>query len=225
MSEISFKCPNCSQSLTAPSSAHGRKMTCPACRASIALHEDSDVNGASNSKSTPDRPMKQCPFCGEDILAVAIKCKHCGEFFEAQQAPASPPPASVATSGKSSDEEIVWSGNPSHIRYLGTYILGGILSFIIIGLIIIAWALLERANTVFTVTNRRVTAKRGILSRSTQEVLISDIRTINTTQTFTERLFGIGTVHVGSAGTGGLEVIFDGIPRADAVKDMISRQR
>lgn len=25
---------------------------------------------------------RECPFCGEDILATAKKCKHCGEFLD-----------------------------------------------------------------------------------------------------------------------------------------------
>jgi hypothetical protein len=27
---------------------------------------------------------KQCPYCGEEILATAKKCKHCGEWLEQQ---------------------------------------------------------------------------------------------------------------------------------------------
>jgi hypothetical protein len=30
----------------------------------------------------PAAEKKQCPFCGEDILKMAVKCKHCGEFLD-----------------------------------------------------------------------------------------------------------------------------------------------
>ncbi len=41
---------------------------------------------ASNHKTTSETndlhsEMKRCPFCGEEILQIAKKCKHCGEFF------------------------------------------------------------------------------------------------------------------------------------------------
>lgn len=29
-----------------------------------------------------EKDHKQCPYCGEEILAVAKKCKHCGEWLE-----------------------------------------------------------------------------------------------------------------------------------------------
>ena len=27
----------------------------------------------------------KCPYCGEEILAVAKKCKHCGEWLDEEE--------------------------------------------------------------------------------------------------------------------------------------------
>ena len=35
-------------------------------------------------KKVSETNIKLCPFCGEDILTTAKKCKHCGEWFDSK---------------------------------------------------------------------------------------------------------------------------------------------
>ncbi|QCQ23502.1 PH domain-containing protein [Desulfoglaeba alkanexedens] len=163
---------------------------------------------------------KKCPFCGEEILSVAVKCKHCGEFLNKAASP-------LQNQDRNNDvEKTLWEGHPSHYYYLFAYIIGGILILGSgLGLLVILIAILDRKCKIFTITNKRVKSKKGIISRSIHEVFIKDIRSVNVHQSILERLFNLGTVNIGTAGTAGIEVSFKGVSEAPEIKEKIQKLR
>ncbi|MCK7546220.1 PH domain-containing protein, partial [Marinobacter bryozoorum] len=80
-------------------------------------------------------------------------------------------------------------------------------------------------QTIYTVTTKRVLTSRGIFTKSTQEVLMKDICSINVYQGVVERMLGIGAIKIGSAASEDKDIQFFGVPDARTVKDLISRYR
>lgn len=83
MPDFKFNCPHCKQSLEAPEEMLGQVTDCPAC--GKALHIPEPVRPTRAASRPPPilskEDTKSCPFCGENILSKAKKCKHCGEFL------------------------------------------------------------------------------------------------------------------------------------------------
>ncbi len=87
---------------------------------------------------------------------------------------------------------------------------------IIIGPIIALIKWLQLKKTEYGITNRRVVAKTGVLSLTTDEMRHSAIETVEVSQSFWERLFGAGTIKV--TGRGNSDVLFKGIDEPLAIK-------
>src|SRR5689334_16527644 len=84
--EFRITCP-CGHSFMASAEAVKSPLTCPACakRLSPVVQADPQAVKAVPAGATSEvtaEPTKRCPFCGEVILAIARKCKHCGEFLD-----------------------------------------------------------------------------------------------------------------------------------------------
>ena len=82
-------------------------------------------------------------------------------------------------------------------------------------------------NVRYSVDGRGIEAKVGILGvyQRIIRVRFEDIRSVETEQTIMERAMNIGNVEIGTAATGDIEIIFDGIAAPSEVQDMIQNER
>ena len=169
--------------------------------------------------------LVKCPECGNQVSTAAPACPKCGAPI-ALQGIGAPLATIQQTSKQLIVENDVWKDNPSYLYYLGHFIFGVLLLPLFgFGLLFILYALLDRNTKLYTLTNKRVMSKAGIISRQIHEVGVKDIRNINVKQGILERLFGLGTVEIASAGTAGIEVKFIGIRDPMRARDLIRREK
>ena len=68
-----ISCPHRGQHFEVDKGFAGRSVECSSCGREFTI--------------TAPEPTKRCPMCGEEILAVAKKCKHCGEYLDDSNQP------------------------------------------------------------------------------------------------------------------------------------------
>ena len=87
-------CPRCFAEYEVQPDVIGQKVECQQCKNQwIAKSEPTSTFKQTSTKSDsisisePTPEMKPCPLCGESILAVAKKCRYCGEYLTTDSIP------------------------------------------------------------------------------------------------------------------------------------------
>jgi uncharacterized membrane protein YdbT with pleckstrin-like domain len=134
-------------------------------------------------------------------------------------------------------EQVIFQGHPSWRAILGFYlkgiliaaIIGVIASFLVsdatvylivfavVGLTVLV-GFLKRWATTYTITDRRLNIKRGIISREVQETRLERVQNVNYKQSVYQRLMQIGDVDFDTAAGDDYNFVFYGVAEpADVV--------
>ncbi len=128
-------------------------------------------------------------------------------------------------------EQIIFQGHPSWRSILAFYLKGlliaivialvvkllgeGFLTVFVILLVVLGLTVVigfvRRMATVYTITNRRLNIKRGIISRDIQETRLERVQNVSYSQSAFERMLNVGAVDFDTASDGENTFVFSGV--------------
>jgi uncharacterized membrane protein YdbT with pleckstrin-like domain len=142
-----------------------------------------------------------------------------------------------------SGERVIYQGHPSWRAIIGFYLKGalvgvaagviaalidgsvglGIVTFVVIVAITVVAGLIKRVATVYTITDRRLNIKVGIIARKVQETRLQRVQNVNYDQGVYERIMQIGDVEFTTAGTDESNFVFAGVARPEQVVQQVEQ--
>lgn len=118
-----------------------------------------------------------------------------------------------------SEHPVMFKNNP----------LGFILTLLLIpvfgiGLIILLVWHLRNKSSKLSVYENDILYEKGLLSKERSEISISSVRTIKVKQSFFNRLFGVGSVEIYTAGDNP-EIKASGLPDPNRIRELIKKRQ
>jgi uncharacterized membrane protein YdbT with pleckstrin-like domain len=128
-------------------------------------------------------------------------------------------------------EQVIFQGHPSWRAILGFYLKGilvaaivaviaklfgvdsgGVFMIVLVGVALtVLIGFLMRVATTYTITDRRLNIKRGIVSREVQETRLERVQNVNYKQSLYQRLMQIGDVDFDTAAGDDYNFVFAGV--------------
>lgn len=115
--------------------------------------------------------------------------------------------------------EIFWGEryfSPANLR-VALVVTAAVLVYLIVVVVF------RRYSWRYTIDDKTIESRQGVIARKVQSIRIQDLRNINVRQSLVQRLLQVGNVEFSSAGGSGIEVVFYGVSDPMAVKALAQR--
>jgi hypothetical protein len=132
-----------------------------------------------------------------------------------------PSPSSVSTN----PDEVLWVGHPSMLTYSAAWIVSFLTIWFGVGLLLVLWIIWDKFANNYKITNKNVILTKGLINKSTNQIRIKDIRSINVIKKGLDGLLGVGDLEMSSSASDKAEVIFKGLRGATSVKEILMKKQ
>lgn len=93
-----------------------------------------------------------------------------------------------------SEEKTLWNGSPSQVVNLATFIVCGLLFWLVVPIFIAVWRWLVVRNTTYELTTERLRMRHGVLNKELDELELYRVRDYKLEQPLLLRLFGLSNI-------------------------------
>lgn len=118
-------------------------------------------------------------------------------------------------------EETIWTGHSSQWKNLGTFVICGILSPLIVPIFIALWKWLEVKTREYKVTSERLLTKSGVFSKTTDTLELYRVRDLRVTQPFWLRLFNLENIELTTTDESTPLLVIDYMPASVGLADKL----
>jgi uncharacterized membrane protein YdbT with pleckstrin-like domain len=139
------------------------------------------------------------------------------------------------------EERTIWTGRPSWKGRMAIVIPGALVALlvlvvglwaglsagtavivtVVVALVTVVWALLETIRWKYTITNRRVFVRHGLISVQEQTARLERVQDVTLRQSLFDRMFGVGRLDIDTAGSEGGAFEFKALTEPTEVREIL----
>jgi phage FluMu protein Com len=215
---ITIKCDNCERAIEVADEQAGTKVKCPYCGDVNIVPPKAAAVAAAVATAAPAKPDRAAakglpPAAGPEQTII----KAHPEMFRAK-------PSLYLF------HVLVILGGIIGVVYFGAMKSNPVLMWACAGVGIVAlgsflvWKIKNRGNSL-EITTRRSIERVGLFSKFSSEILHEDVRNLQITQSFRERLLGVGAIAISSAAQNEVEITVKDVRNPDRIREVIDLYR